>query len=304
MTVKINANPSPLSTQVIDNQYNTNKLNEVANLVINILNDDPAPQPLAVTFTSNLYSTSYVSSIPERRMIVWNEEAFMRLDLPTAVFWTLFEQLNVRSYGSFNQIVADLAADGLKLEEAVAKFEKIEHDNALKAKALMLSAIFQKKVNCLPDDCQAICSDFSSHYRFQQLKGHSQKIAARLASLCPQAENCAYKGTWKININKLDNKQEQQLEDLFKLKLQLETPETYEKALLKLGCNIKLAERLEPLGTGSFLKQASQEIFSPQEFDKALLSAEKFLINRRNDIVSDKIGILNRNKKIEMLEGQ
>jgi len=304
MTVKINSNPSPLSTQDIDNQTNTEKLNKVANLVINILNDDPAPQPLAITFTSNSCSTSYVSSIPETGMIVWNEEAFTRLDLPTAVFWTLFEQLNVRSYGAFNQIVADLAAEDLKLEEAVAKFEKIEHNNALEAKALMLSAIFQKQINCLPDDCHAICSDFASHYRFQQLKGHSQKIAARLASHCPQAENCAYKGTWKIDIKKLDNQQEQQLEDLFKLKLQLETPETYEKALLKLGCNIKLADRKEPLEAGSFLKRASQEIFSPQEFDKALLSAEKFLINRRNNIASDKISVLNRNKKIEMLAGQ
>lgn len=304
MTVKINSTPSFLSTQDIDNQPNTNKLNEVANLVINILNDDPAPQPLAITFTSNSCSTSYVSSIPETGKIVWNEEAFMRLDLPTTVFWTLFEQLNVRSYGAFNQIAADLAAEGLKLEEAVAKFEKIEHDNVLKAKALMLSAIFQKQINCLPDDCHAICSDFASHYRFQQLKGHSQKIAARLASYCPKAENRAYKGTWKIDIKKLDNQQHQQLEDLFRLKLQLEIPETYEKALLKLGCNIKLAERMDPLGKGSFLSQASQEIFSPQEFDKALLSTEKFLINRRNDIASDKISILNRNKKIEMLEGQ
>ncbi|MBS0605702.1 MAG: hypothetical protein JSR57_02020 [Verrucomicrobia bacterium] len=125
-----------------------------------------------------------------------------------------------------------------------------------------------------------------------------------MASYCPKAENRAYKGTWKIDIKKLDNLQHQQLEDLFRLKLQLETPETYEKALLKLGCNIKLAERMDPLGKGSFLSQASQEIFSPQEFDKALLSTEKFLINRRNDIASDKISILNRNKKIEMLEGQ
>ena len=306
MTVKITTNQSPLSNQDIDNQFVTNKLNTAVSIVTKILSDDDNPphQPLAITFSSNSFLTSYVSSIPETGEIVWNKEAFKNLDLPTAVFWTLFEQLNVKSSGAFNQIRADLEAESLKLEEAVVKFEKIEHENALRAKALMLSAIFKKRIDRLPDDCHSISSDFASHYRFQQLKGHSQKIAARLASYCPQEADRTYKGTWKIDIKNLDFKQKQQLDDLFRLKLQLETPDTYDKPLLKLGCNIKLAERTAPPGKVSFLSQAAQEIFRQNELDEAVLTAEQFLTSRRNGIASSSISILKNQQLSTLKTGQ
>lgn len=285
MSISINSEFSRLAHQNIDNQYDVNKFNTVKNLVSKILKDSPAASPTIVIFSSNSESASCVSSIPEEGMILWNEKAFSAQDLPTLVFWTVFEQLNVQSSEQFNQIRDRLAAGGLNLDQAVEKFEKLEHANALQAKALMITAALQKYISPPTGGFANIPSDFATHYRFQQLKGHSQKIADRLAPYCPGENASTYKGTWKIDMKNLGQQEKQLVDDLFRLKLQLEEPGSYDKVLLKLGCNLKLAERREPLGKEPFLKQASQEIFSADEFNAALSKATEFLNLKKSNMV-------------------
>ncbi|MBS0653401.1 MAG: hypothetical protein JSR39_07755 [Verrucomicrobia bacterium] len=249
----------------------------------NILEDSQAT-PMINISPSSSESISCVSSIPEAGVILWNEKELRRKDLPTLVFWTVFEQLNVQASEQFNQIKDRYASGGLNLDQAVERIERLEHENALHAKSLMISAVAQKLITPPTDGFDTISNDFATHYRFQQLKGHSQRIADRLAPYCPGEDGSTFKGTWKMDVRNLSQYEKQQVDDLFRLKLQLEDPASYDRALLKLGCNLKLAERKEPLGKEPFLKQASQEIFSNNELNAALSKATDFLNKTRPNI--------------------
>lgn len=282
MSLRISSEFNCLSYQDPDNQDDAEIIDTVKNLASNILEDSPAAaSPMIIISSSSSEPTSCVSSIPEHGVILWNERELRGRDLPTLVFWTVFEQLNVQASEQFNQIRDRLVSGSLNLEQAVEKFERVEHENALHAKSLMISAVVQKRISTPPNGIDAIPNDFATHYRFQQLKGHSQKIADRLASYCPGVGASTFKGTWKMDVRNLSQYEIQQIEDLFRLKLQLEDPASHDRVLLKLGCNLKLAERKEPLRKEPFLKQASQEIFTADELNAALSSATDFLIKKK-----------------------
>lgn len=244
------------------------KINNVKQLVSTCF----AGKAPKILLTNDQTVNPHVSCIPNKG-ILWDRETFRKQELPTILFWTVFEQLNVLSCNRFNEIYDLIHSKSLDLEQAVTSIEKIEHENALKTRAMLVAAIAKEVI--LTTDFPEIFKDFAVHYRFQQIKGHSQRIASRLTKQFRLSEK--YAGTWKMKIDVLPLSQKQSLLGLMQLKFKIEDADSRDRALLKLGCNLVL-EASNP-NSSFFCKEAAEEIFSSEELCLAHSKASEFLRN-------------------------
>jgi hypothetical protein len=216
-------------------------------------------------------SVACVYSIPDRRMIVWNKPALEATPLPTVIFWTLFEQLNVQKADRFHEIQDQFRFGSISLDQAVEEIEQEEYMNALEAKALMLQAMKNKTIEASEEQFDVVASDFHTHYLLQQLQGHSHRIATRLAP----TSSSVYGGSWHIDLDKLSVSERKQIEELILLKNQLSNPSKKGRALLKLGCNLVYLTPSQQEVKPTIIK-AIEEIFSSQEMMDAKNQAWEF----------------------------
>jgi hypothetical protein len=223
-------------------------------------------------------SNSYVSCIPGK-VILWDQNIFRNEKLPTVVFWTIFEQLNIQSYLRVDEIISKFENNELTLDNAVTEIERLEHDNSLKAQAIMITAIASQKLAFTTENLPKIPKDFSLHYRIQQLESHSLRIAKRVLQRCSSSEKShSYTGTWKIKLDAISEMQKKVLGGLLQLKHEMENEAQHDKAVLKLGCNLLLdASRHSEGNSTSFLQEAAQEIFTPSDISLAQAKAKGYL---------------------------
>jgi hypothetical protein len=91
----------------------------------------------------------------------------------------------------------------------VEKFERLEHQSALKTKQILRKYFSQKDWDAVP--FAYVPDDFLSHYVIQQLSGHSNRIHTRYASIFPDQ---TYRGTLGKPIPEDEKKYLQALVDI------------------------------------------------------------------------------------------
>jgi len=257
----------------LEDEEDKTGVEQIAKIVAEILTfGAPSVEPGRVSLSS-LESDSCVYCLPKDRIVVWGKKALEREALPTAIFWTLFEQLNIRDADQFQSITNQFVSGSIDLDKAVEDFEKVEYMNALEAKSLMLQAVTRKVVEASNEQFNVVPADFRTHYLFQQFQGHAQRIAERLSVAGSQP----YKGTWRLDLSVLSRLERKQIEELFHLKAQVSDISMRNKALLKLGCNLVYVERIAKADEKPFLLEAVEELFSSEEITDAKNQATKYL---------------------------
>jgi hypothetical protein len=156
------------------------------------------PGKLAVKFDSNLSHLAAYEVLS--RCILLNDVRIKSFPEERSqaeiVISLVFELTNALGQTAIRSLVKHVAK--WTKDEFVEKWEAIEHANALKASRYVEALIRDKK---LPNrnPFRAISPQFSEHYLYQQLTGHSQAIAHQYDLLRP-GQKTSYQGTWKHPI--------------------------------------------------------------------------------------------------------
>jgi len=265
----------------IDNeQVAANALAKVSGIVSEILSlqiKEAGASPASdfvCEYANTSSSVACVYSVPQQKRIVWDRSALETTPLPTAIFWTLFEQLNIQKASRFQQIENQFVFGDIGLDQAVEEFEQEEYMNALEAKRLMLQAVKDKIIEASEEQFDLIASDFHTHYLLQQLQGYSHRIATRL----DPTSSSTYGGTWQLDLDKLSVSERKQIKELIFLKAQLSDHSKSSSILLKLGCNLFLFEKTSPGVEKPTIIKAMEDIFSSEEIKRAKNQARQFFL--------------------------
>ncbi len=222
------------------------------------------------------------SCLPHSNTILWNKRFFEEhhIDLYSQVFFLIFERLNLRCQKEFDELVTLAKDKSISKESYVRGVEKIEHQNALKAQAMLINGLKAGLFQAPVENPYKIFDDFSTHYKFQQLMGHSQRIAERYDILTDTRRPIPFVGTFPTANQTMTEKQHNTIHGLFSLKRKMkEDGEAGTSASLILGCNIVFLEAYKKSDALIEIK-AIHSIFSKSELEKLRAIGRQFLFAR------------------------
>jgi hypothetical protein len=118
-----------------------------------------------------------------------------KLDASNQVAVLICELLNAKATKFFEQLDYRAIRSEIQKEEYVASMERIEHDNGLKTHEYVKQAIKDKVLSGV--FVSLYFQDFETHYKYQQIAGHSSDISDKFDRITHCVHTVAYRGTWK-----------------------------------------------------------------------------------------------------------
>lgn len=224
--------------------------------------------PSEIIIIDNSEGLFAAKSDPSKNIIYWNKSYFEKFpaSLYTQVFWLNFERLNIRSAPRIKELV-DLALNqNITKEDFVEAIERLEFDNAYQSEKMLVKAFEQ---GAFPPDerrTSMVFADFETHYKYQQLMGHSEVIGNSYDTICPSEISFQFKGTFPVNLKSLTRQQKSEIQRIFILKknLILSGVEgiSSQFALGSIIANLRLSKTPDPLQV-----KVVNDIFSKSELD-------------------------------------